>query len=204
MIQPEPSHVQADVPTEPDQPALMPEPARAARETARSARTKSEASRKKTSKQTVEPAAVDPVAQVLVDVPLAHLDRPFDYVVPAALDEVARPGVRVRVRFAGRLVDGYLVERAAASEHPGRLAQLQKVVSAEPVLAPEVLTLAREVADHYAGTVPDVLRLAVPPRHARTEARSSDRPAELPERPATGTWERYHHGQALLDAVHEG
>ncbi|HEX6937512.1 MAG TPA: primosomal protein N' [Actinomycetes bacterium] len=151
-----------------------------------------------------EPAALLPVARVVVDVSLAHLDRPFDYVVPAALDEVARPGVRVRVRFAGRLVDGYLVERAAASEHPGRLAQLQKVVSAEPVLAPEVLALAREVADHYAGTVPDVLRLAVPPRHARTEARSSDRPAELPERPATGTWERYHHGQALLDAVHEG
>ena len=49
----------------------------------------------------------------------------------------ARPGVRVRVRFAGRLVDGYVVERVAeASEHAGRLAFLDKVVSPEPVLAP--------------------------------------------------------------------
>jgi primosomal protein N' (replication factor Y) (superfamily II helicase) len=42
-------------------------------------------------------------------VSLAHLDRPFDYAVPAELDAVAVPGCRVRVRFAGRLVDGYLL-----------------------------------------------------------------------------------------------
>ncbi len=42
-----------------------------------------------------------PVARVAVDISLAHLDRPFDYLVPATLDEAARPGCRVRVRFAG-------------------------------------------------------------------------------------------------------
>ena len=51
-----------------------------------------------------------PVARISVDVGLAHLDRPFDYLVPARLDADARPGVRVRVRFAGQLVDGYLPE----------------------------------------------------------------------------------------------
>ena len=30
-------------------------------------------------------AEVDPIARVLVDVPLAHLDRPFDYTVPQAV-----------------------------------------------------------------------------------------------------------------------
>ena len=50
-----------------------------------------------------EPVAdLDPVARVLVDVPLAHLDRAFDYGVPASMAEDARPGVRVKVRFAGR------------------------------------------------------------------------------------------------------
>ena len=34
-------------------------------------------------KAAVEPVAdVDPVARVLVETPLAHLDRPFDYAVP--------------------------------------------------------------------------------------------------------------------------
>ncbi|TWH71212.1 replication restart DNA helicase PriA [Micromonospora olivasterospora] len=101
--------------------------------------------------------------------PLAHLDRPFDYLVPAELDAVAASGVRVKVRFAGQLVDGWLLERADDSGHTGRLAYLEKVVSPEPVLAPEIARLARAVADRYAGSLADVLRLAVPPRHARVE-----------------------------------
>ncbi|HEX5205956.1 MAG TPA: primosomal protein N' [Actinoplanes sp.] len=116
------------------------------------------------------PAERLPVARVCVDVPLAHLDRPFDYLVPADLDEVARPGVRVKVRFAGQLVAGFLLERAESSPHGGKLAYLDKVVSGEQVLDPEVARLARAVADRYAGNLCDVLRLAVPPRHARVEA----------------------------------
>lgn len=117
-----------------------------------------------------EPAEHVPVARVAVDIPLAHLDRTFDYLVSAADDAQAQTGVRVRVRFAGRLVDGYLLERAEQSEHGGRLAMLDRVVSSEPVLAPEIAALCRAVADRYAGTMADVLRLAVPPRHGRVEA----------------------------------
>ena len=111
----------------------------------------------------VTPADDLPVARVAVDVSLAHLDRPFDYLVPERLSAVAVPGCRVRVRFAGQLAGGYLLARAAASDHPGRLAYLERVVSPEPVLRPEIAALAREVADRYAGTLADVLRLAIPP-----------------------------------------
>ena len=104
-----------------------------------------------------------------MDVPLPHLDRPFDYAVPQPLADAAQPGVRVRVRFAGQDVDGWLLERAATTDHPGRLAPLRRVVSPEPALTPEVLALARAVADRYAGSLGDVLRLAIPPRHARAE-----------------------------------
>src|SRR5690606_10513063 len=65
--------------------------------------------------------------------------------------------------------DGFLVSRSDDAEHPGRLAALRTVVSHEPVLTPQVARAAREVADHYGGTLADVLRLAVPPRHARAE-----------------------------------
>ncbi|GAA4570980.1 hypothetical protein GCM10023176_30780 [Micromonospora coerulea] len=117
-----------------------------------------------------------------MDVPLAHLDRPFDYLVPAELDADAVPGVRVKVRFAGQLVDGWLLERAERSDHP-RLAYLEKVVSPVPVLAPEIARLARAVADRYAGSLADVLRLAVPPRHARAE-KEFPGPAPPPADPA--------------------
>ncbi|GAA4611090.1 hypothetical protein GCM10023195_46860 [Actinoallomurus liliacearum] len=116
------------------------------------------------------PAETLKVARVAVDVSLPHLDRPFDYLVPAKLDEKAVPGCRVRVRFAGQLVDGFLLDRVEESDHGGRLSFLDRVISPEPVLTPEIAALVREVADRYAGTLADVLRLAVPPRHARVEA----------------------------------
>lgn len=151
------------------------------------------------------PAPDRPVARVLVDVGLAHLDRPFDYLVSGSQHEQAVPGARVKVRFAGRLLGGFLLERAEASEHAGRLAVLHSVVSPEPVLSPMVCALAREVATRYAGTTADVLRLAVPPRHARVEAEPSPPgPVDLPARPDAGGWRRYDRGTALVDAVHAG
>jgi primosomal protein N' (replication factor Y) (superfamily II helicase) len=139
-----------------------------------------------------------------VDTPLAHLDRPFDYQVPAELDPTAVPGVRLRVRFAGRLVDGWLLERAERSDHPGRLGWLHRVISAEPVLSPQIAALARAVADRCAGTMSDVLRLAVPPRHARTEAEPGPTAAPRPQRPPAPGWDRYPRGSAFLEALQQG
>lgn len=161
-------------------------------------------------------AATDPVAEVAVDSHLAHLDRPFEYAVPAEMAETARPGVRVRVRFAGRVVDGFLLTRRAEAEHTGRLAPLVKVVSPEVVLTPELARLCREVADHYAGTLADVLRLAIPPRHARAEkaptgtapadrdASGAAQPPALTPRLDPRGWERYPAGPALLRRLAEG
>jgi primosomal protein N' (replication factor Y) len=149
-------------------------------------------------------AAALPIAQVCVDTPLAHLDRPFDYLVPAELDGAAAPGVRLRVRFAGRLVDGWLLDRVERSDHPGRLGWIDRVVSAEPVLSPQVAALARAVADRCAGTMSDVLRLAVPPRHARTEAEPGVVAAPPPLRSPADGWRAYPRGSAFLDALHQG
>jgi primosomal protein N' (replication factor Y) (superfamily II helicase) len=154
------------------------------------------------------------VARVAVDVPLAHLDRPFDYLVPATLDEAAVPGCRVRVRFAGRLTGGYLLERAEASDHQGTLAFLERVLSPEPVLTAEAAGLARAVADRYGGTLADVLRLAIPPRHARAEKAApqaiadtgADTGADAGETlpPAPGPWERYPAGPSFLATLAGG
>ena len=73
----------------------------------------------------------EPIARVLPMLTVPHLDREFDYLVAADMSDDAQPGVRVKVRFNGRLVDA--------------------------------------VAARYAGTRADVLRLAIPPRHATVE-----------------------------------
>ncbi|MGB2838843.1 MAG: primosomal protein N' [Actinomycetes bacterium] len=154
-----------------------------------------------------------PVARVAVDISLPHLDRLFDYAVTDSQSEAARAGARVRVRFAGQLVDGYVIDRVAASDHDGRLARLTSVVSAEPVLTPEIARLARTVADRYAGTLADVLRLAIPPRHAGAER--TDPPAgaargqtcvwaQTSAAQSTSAWEAYERGPGLLDALRAG
>jgi primosomal protein N' (replication factor Y) (superfamily II helicase) len=168
--------------------------------------------------RTLRPAADKPVARIAVEVPLAHLDRPFDYLVPERLADQARPGVRVRVRFAGKLTDGLLIERAADSEHQGSLRYLERVVSAEQVLTEEIAGLARAVADRYAGTLADVLRLAIPQRHAATETASGKAaPAKAAQqagaaqqaqqrlpRPDPGPWARYPAGPPFLNALAAG
>ncbi|KAA9160339.1 primosomal protein N' [Amycolatopsis acidicola] len=146
-------------------------------------------------------AAVDPIARIVVDVPLAHLDRTFDYQVPDKLDADAVPGARVRVRFAGQLVDGFLIERAGTTEHTGRLAFLERVTSSEPVLGPKLATLARTVAERYGGTMIDVLRLAIPPRHAKAEAEPARPRAEVSAAPEAAAWSRYQRGAAFLEAL---
>ncbi len=156
-------------------------------------------------KPPVRAAEVDPVAQVLVDVPLAHLDRPFDYLVPDTMADDVVPGVRVKVRFAGQDVDGFVLARAAESAHPGRLMPLRRVVSAEPVLTPEIAALTGEIAARWAGTRSDVLRLAVPPRHATTEKKPPPPAADLPQqRPGPTPWASYDGGAAMLDALAAG
>ncbi|WP_037781610.1 primosomal protein N' [Streptomyces sp. HGB0020] len=158
-----------------------------------------------------------PVARVLVDKGVLHLDRYFDYAVPQELDADAQPGVRVRVRFgAGRhrvregrregggLIDGFLVERLAESDYSGPLAALAQVVSPEPVLSEELLGLARAVADRYAGSLADVLQLAVPPRSARAEQRPSPEPLPPPGVPEAGSWERYERGAGFLRSLATG
>ena len=141
---------------------IPPETLPGLRETVRAARPRRAA--------TAEPvAAVDPVAHVLVEMPLAHLDRPFDYAVPASMADTAVAGARVKVRFAGKDLDGYVVRRSTHTDHTGALTPLRRVVSPEPVLSPAIAELAGLLAERYAGTRSDVVRLAVPPRHATTE-----------------------------------
>ena len=169
------------------------------------ARQNAKAARTSRPRRSPGPADELPIARVAVDVSLPHLDRLFDYTVTQPQSADATPGARVRARFAGSLVDGYLVERRANSDHEGRLSALSSVVSPEPVLTPEVLQLARAVADRYAGTLADVLRLAVPPRHARVEREPVDpAPAQLPVAGESAAWAKYRRGSTLMRALSDG
>lgn len=146
-------------------------------------------------------ASENPVARVLLESPLPHLDRPFDYSVPAELSGTALPGVRVKVKFNGQELNGYVLERRESSEAGQQLTLLHKVVSPVPVLTREVSALATAVAARYAGTLSDVLRTAIPPRVAKVEKEpAGEGPAKAPgqggiEDPG---WSLYSNGSPFL------
>lgn len=158
-----------------------------------------------------------PVARVLVESSLPHLDRPFDYAVPAALDQDAQPGVRVKISFNGQDLSGWLLERVAESDAGHTLVPLAKVVSPVPALTPAVRDLVTAVAARYAGTISDVLRVAIPPRVAKLErdylagigAGTDEPPAEVqtgaePLIPQPSAWADYHNGPAFLRHLSAG
>ncbi|GAA1822377.1 primosomal protein N' family DNA-binding protein [Nesterenkonia flava] len=130
-----------------------------------------------------------PVAQVLLETPVPHLDRPFDYAVPIDLSAKVVPGGRVKVRFSGREMAGWVLSRTEKPGTVSRLSLISSVVSALPVLSEDVRLLAERVAERYAGATTDVLRAAVPPRVARVEKEFAEFPSPGPEvrRPEAGT-----------------
>lgn len=152
-----------------------------------------------------------PVASVRLIGVLPHLDRPFEYAVTPAT-AAAGPGMRVRVRFSGRDTEGIVLERTEYPTTDRPLAPLTRLVSEDVVVPPAMMRVCEDVAQRCAGTVGDVLRLALPPRHARAEkndraaaeaeaeeaAEAAEEPAdaELAAQPLPG--DRYRGLSALL------
>lgn len=115
-------------------------------------------------------APVDPVAKVLLEAYVPHLDRLFDYRVTAALDEQAVVGSKVSVLFSGRTMSGWVVARVDHTEVvEDRLLPIRRVLTPLPVARPEIVDLAEAVAQRCAGTAADVLRVAIAPRVARVD-----------------------------------
>lgn len=147
------------------------------------------------------------VARVLIDSPLPQLDRLFDYAIPERLRDSAVPGVRVRVplKSAGRVADGFIVDLAEPGQYRGALSELDEVVSPIPVLQPEVWALARRASERAAGNASDIIRLAVPHRQVRVEKAylADDERALIPSLPQPAPATGYAAGaleRAVLEA----
>lgn len=162
-----------------------------------------------------------PIARVIPLLGMPHLDRLFDYTVPPEVDETARPGVRVRVRFAGRLVDALIIERRRTSDHAGSLRPIERVISPLVVCPPRLWELVNLLASRSAGVRSDILRAAIPPRHASAEKAGLfgngkswedlygslvpvDELAEASLTDATSVLQDYSHGTGFLSGVIEG
>ena len=109
-----------------------------------------------------------PVARLWVDTGLSHLEPTYDYLVPQSLDADVSVGVKVLVDFAGRKVDGFVIERINSSS-VGNLKFIEKVTSPVPLLTAEVTELVAAVARRWGSIPSEILTAAIPPRVMATE-----------------------------------
>ena len=101
------------------------------------------------------------VAAVAVDALADRPERTFSYLLPEALGEPA-PGSLVLVPYGNRLALGYLVDVQPGEDQPGALKAVEAVVS-EPMLTPELLALAGDLAVYYRAPIGGTLAAMLPP-----------------------------------------
>jgi primosomal protein N' (replication factor Y) len=107
-----------------------------------------------------------PIARIEPLTTARALRGPFDYRLPPALAH-AGVGTLLVVPFAGRELLGVVVETAEESELPDdRLAEPLSVV--EPAIPPDLVALARWIADEYCSTPARALGLVMAPGAGRS------------------------------------
>ena len=102
-----------------------------------------------------------------VAVPL-HVSQTFTYRLKPEQSVDAKPGARITVPFGRKLLTGYIV--ALHDELPADLSvteveikEAESLVDLDPVCTPEILQLARWVAEYYGSPIGEVLKATLPP-----------------------------------------
>ncbi|MFO7959300.1 MAG: primosomal protein N' [Candidatus Brocadiia bacterium] len=101
------------------------------------------------------------IAAVALNLPLR---KTFDYLVPSKLRGRVPVGARVRVPFGNRRgVLGYCVELKESSSVPdSKLKPLTRCLDREPLLTPDMMKLARWMADYYRCSHGEALHAMLP------------------------------------------
>lgn len=103
------------------------------------------------------------IVKVAVSAAPYHIDKPYDYLVPAELEELALPGVRVTVPFGqgNRPSEGMILARGEGKK-ARRLKALSAVLDREPVLDGAGLALALWMRQRYFCTMSEAVRTILP------------------------------------------
>ncbi|HTR82407.1 MAG TPA: primosomal protein N' [Bacteroidota bacterium] len=100
--------------------------------------------------------------QTLADVALPlPIDRAFTYVVPPELASAVQPGCRVKVPIGKKKMTGIVVGLPHTTSVRS-LKQIEDVLDSFPAVSPELLQLARWIADYYAAPLGEVLKAFLP------------------------------------------
>lgn len=88
------------------------------------------------------------IAEVIVDVPAAPTDQPYDYAVPEELQSEIFVGSRVEIPFGRQKRMGYVIDLKEKTSVK-RLRHISTVMDFEPPLTPELIELGAWMAEEY-------------------------------------------------------
>ena len=103
------------------------------------------------------------ITKVAVSAAPYSIDKPYDYLVPKELLDMAVPGVRVTVPFGrgNRESEGIILARSTGEKHPG-LKPLKAVLDREPVLDQKGIALALWMRQRYFCTLFEAVKTILP------------------------------------------
>lgn len=104
------------------------------------------------------------VAAVAVAAARYHIDKAYDYLIPASMGPAARAGVRVMVPFGGgnRLSEGIILSVSEEKTNGKKLKALAAILDPEPVVDREDIRLALWMRERCFCTLFDALRTMLP------------------------------------------
>lgn len=115
------------------------------------------------------------VAQVIVDISTADVDKIFDYAVPEAMDVAC--GDRVFVSFGAKRIEGIVVGLKESSDWKGELKPIVGKADAFTAVIPEMVKLMSFLAERFFLRKADCLRLFVPAQMRGGKVRELERTA---------------------------
>ena len=100
--------------------------------------------------------------KVIVDIPAAQVNRPFDYQVPEAYQDSLQLGMRVQVPFGNRQLLGFVVGIHHTSDFKGALKPITAVLDYESFINEELLDLSEHLAQTLHAFRINVLQAMLP------------------------------------------
>ena len=93
------------------------------------------------------------IAKVLVEINNINVDKTFDYIVPFKYIEKIKIGMRVKVPFASRELEGFVLNLVNNADDNYELKEIISIVDEEPILNNELLHLGQFMSKKYFSTL---------------------------------------------------
>lgn len=110
-----------------------------------------------------------PIASVLVDTPVSHLEGIYDYWIPSKIDKLVTIGTKVIVPFGNVNADGLVINRTQNQSNDGELKEIIDVTSPSSMVSAQMLEHIEMVRNRFGGSFWSLLKQSIPKRVVKEE-----------------------------------